>query len=530
MKFRNRFNEIFKFIALLGVILGVCFVFLYIINSPKKISSNVKYDKIKLIRNPIHKQTKNLIVEKSQMENKIHLPERIVHLDLKGAPPKVSYYSELFPLLSTLGATGLLLEYEDMFPFSGELKDISALNAYTVEDIAIINSLAKKHKLKIIPFVQIFDHLEYVLKLVEFIDYREIRNFPSTICPSHDNTKNLIMNIIEQIIILHPDVNKIHLGCDAVSNLGQCQLCTNRMISDGLTKNQLFLKHIASIIDSVKKRHPTIEILIWDDHFRTLQEENFKSNSIFKSFKPVIWWYGKNVYDELGPSLWSMYSNVFSSVWLASAYKGTTRNIKYVSDVNHYLQNLKSWISVIREYNKTIRFEGIILTGWQRFDHFSALCELLPVGLPTLAMSLRLLQGHKDPALGPPIEVAKILQCYQPYGLIGAAFGSPKCKFPGGEVLENVVHLHQLQQEFSELIEDSRAKSWLSEFNKAHVFSNPSKVKAVLFPLDKIKSDLDSIKVQISNAILQIYDQYTLDEWLQTYLLPFEKEVSVLSD
>ena len=108
-------------------------------------------------------------------------------------------------------------------------------------------------------------------------------------------------------------------------SLGQCQLCTNRMISDGLTKNQLFLKHIASIIDSVKKRHPTIEILIWDDHFRTLQEENFKSNSIFKSFKPVIWWYGKNVYDELGPSLWSMYSNVFSSVWLASAYKGTTR-------------------------------------------------------------------------------------------------------------------------------------------------------------------------------------------------------------
>lgn len=48
-----------------------------------------------------------------------YIPEkRLVHLDLKGAPPLLSYYQRFFPFIRNLGATGILI---------GEIWNISFL-------------------------------------------------------------------------------------------------------------------------------------------------------------------------------------------------------------------------------------------------------------------------------------------------------------------------------------------------------------------------------------------------------------------
>jgi hypothetical protein len=51
-----------------------------------------------------------------QSDPRQKLRRKIVHLDLKGMPPRVSYLAKLFPLFKQMGVTGILLEYEDMFP------------------------------------------------------------------------------------------------------------------------------------------------------------------------------------------------------------------------------------------------------------------------------------------------------------------------------------------------------------------------------------------------------------------------------
>lgn len=62
---------------------------------------------------------------------------RVVHLDLKGGAPKLDYIRRLLPILSTEGCDALLIEYEDMFPYTGILANISARNAYTRQEVRL---------------------------------------------------------------------------------------------------------------------------------------------------------------------------------------------------------------------------------------------------------------------------------------------------------------------------------------------------------------------------------------------------------
>lgn len=74
---------------------------------------------------------KKAAVERLQVDETL----RVVHLDLKGAPPKMHVLKALFPLVAAAGASALLLEYEDMFPFEGMLRNASAKNAYSKEEV-----------------------------------------------------------------------------------------------------------------------------------------------------------------------------------------------------------------------------------------------------------------------------------------------------------------------------------------------------------------------------------------------------------
>lgn len=172
-----------------------------------------------------------------------------MHFDLKGAPPKVSYLKQIFPVIKEAGANAIVLEYEDMFPFSGPLSPVPAKNAYTKEDVQTILNLAKSHNFEIIPLVQTFGHLEFVLKLKEFRELREVDDFPQAICPSRNESFSLVENIIDQVMALHPNTRWLHIGCDEVYHLGYCSKCMR------LDRDNLFLSHVARVARYVREKH-----------------------------------------------------------------------------------------------------------------------------------------------------------------------------------------------------------------------------------------------------------------------------------
>lgn len=71
------------------------------------------------------------IMQPSPTSNrKLALNYVVVHLDLKGAPPKLEYLKSLLPIMSKLGVNALLIEYEDMFPYNRSLIGLRASNCY----------------------------------------------------------------------------------------------------------------------------------------------------------------------------------------------------------------------------------------------------------------------------------------------------------------------------------------------------------------------------------------------------------------
>ncbi|PSN36468.1 hypothetical protein C0J52_20603 [Blattella germanica] len=380
---------------------------------------------------------------------------RMVHLDLKGAPPRVSYYEDFFPLIRNLGATGILIEYEDMFPFTGpELQDLPAYNAYSASDIKQILHLAAVNDLMVIPLIQTFGHLEFVLKLQKFIELREVEKYPQVICPTHNSTFDLLTAMIDQVIALHPGIKYLHIGCDEVYYLGECVRCGLTMVDHQWSKKQLFLHHHRDVIP-----------LTWDDEFRELTSQELVQWGIPKLIEPVIW--------------------------------------KYTPDVanSYHLENHQSWMNIISSYSDQLKFKGIFITGWQRYDHFAVLCELLPIGIPSLAVGLAYVQSENRGSSSIPRKVLDILKCDGTLPLSPGS-GRTRCNFPGSEILEGVERLYMLQM------------------NVEHATAE----------LDRCKMELAYIEQDIRAAMSDVYDRYTITEWVSTFLQPLNNQLQSLWD
>lgn len=490
-----------------------------------QIAGNAKFAKSKTYRN-------GMFDNPDTLPNPLFKGHKIVHLDLKGAPPKIGYYKYLLPLIKSLGATGILIEYEDMFPFEGKIKDISAGNAYTKDDINIIQSLAEKSNLIVIPLIQTFGHLEFILKLDKYKDYREVPRYPQVVCPTYNNTISLIYEIIDQVVAAHPTSKYLHIGADEVYQIGDCSRCINAMVKKHWTKKQLFLDHVSKVANYIKENYPYLSVLMWDDEFREISPQEIIDKELHVMVEPVIWKYTTDPGSTLTDQLWESYSAIWKNVWVATAFKGATAPDRIVTDISYHLENHQRWLEIIMKYSNQITFKGVILTGWQRYDHFSVLCELLSTALPSLAVNLAALQVSN--LNGFPVEIpnqiAEVLQCEN---IISLSIPEPqyewsKCGFHGAAVYTVILRLHSLMQEINKMEQDNIFKGWLKPYNLKYSFSSPSHIERIIEELNRHKSEIMYIEKEMYFAMEDIYDNYTVQEWLETYVTPLREKIMQL--
>ncbi|XP_030389900.1 hexosaminidase D isoform X3 [Gopherus evgoodei] len=243
----------------------------------------------------------------------------LVHLDLKGAPPKVSYLAEIFPLFHTLGANGLLIEYEDMFPYEGELKPLRAEHAYSASEIKEILNLAELHELEVIPLVQTFGHMEFVLKHQEFSHLREVEMFPNALNPHKEESLMLVSAMIDQVVALHDGLRWFHIGSDEVYYLGEGEESKQWLQKEENSIEKLCLSHMKAVASCMVSSYPEVKPIVWDDMLRGVSEETLTESGVAQLMEPMIWDYAADLdEDDKGGYSEKVKENVEKQLGLAS--------------------------------------------------------------------------------------------------------------------------------------------------------------------------------------------------------------------
>lgn len=311
-----------------------------------------------------------------------------------------------------------------------------------------------------------------------------------------------------------------HIGADEAFQVGLCERCSKAILEkhSGL-RDRLMLEHIKAIAQYVKETYGR-RVLAWHDMLNNVQLNVLNHSQIAQYVEPVVWAYAERVPEYVRPDVWNKFSQVFPYIWSASAFKGADGPDRFHSNLLHYMRNHLTWGQAMTdEHVKFKEFRGIILTGWQRFDHFAILCELLPVGIPSLALNLQIVQyGGQFPKQAVQ-DTTKILGCtaninYNSPGI--AAFG---CQFEGYEIYKQIQLLKQIDDNVrANVLDDNALKGWLHPFNIRHNYSSAWYLDQLQ---QKIASGLASyrnIEGRLKQELKKVFFEDAVDEFLMEHL------------
>ncbi|KAK4874582.1 hypothetical protein RN001_013942 [Aquatica leii] len=467
--------------------------------------------------------------------------QRLIHLDLKGAPPKLSFFEKFFPFIKDIGATGVLIEWEDTFPYTRDLIQIGGLSnsaeasgaPYTIEEAKQLLELATDSGLTIIPLIQTFGHLEYVLKHDQWRNLREVEAYPSSICPSNSETMPLVRSMIKQIVAFHPNLQYIHIGADEVWHLGLCASCSKRLLTAKHGKATIYLDHVTEVAQYIKENFPHLKIIIWDDMLRNVDVQVLQEYYIGTLVEPMVWYYNNQETFNLGAALWDKYGAVFSNIWAASSFKGATSSCQILPINKHHVSNHDAWLSELALHaGKIINFRGIVLTGWSRFDHYATLCELLPCSIPTLCLCLKTwLSGSSSTETYN--SVSKMLGLtenpIQPDVVHRPVVNiSSPLNFPGWQILVGFEWFFNVRLKYRNIIDSDQMNTWFNQWQVLNNYTNPMQIETILPVIADVHMEILSLENYLKNHLQAYFYPHTIEELIGTLILPIKQHLRQL--
>ncbi|KAL6743842.1 hypothetical protein Aduo_016835 [Ancylostoma duodenale] len=365
--------------------------------------------------------------------------------------------------------------------------------------------------------------MEWILKYEKFRKFRENDDYPQVICIGDDKAVDIVREAIRQVVRIHRPygIKHFHIGADEAFEYGTCAASKKKEEELG-SLDEVAVHHMTKIASYIKEVTKGATVLAWHDMLFNLVSSDVKKRNLLALVEPVVWDYSEQLLAADNFLLSSMADN-FGKVWASSAFKGADFPSAKFLRYQHYQKNNIEWIlrqRLLRMEQEGINIEGIIITGWSRYDHMAGLCEIWPVAEPSMVLNTQIaligahkaLEGLSKEEISAKAErrVFKALECTPSY-----AFDMSDCKFPGGEVSKQFQTRFKSQSEsFEYLLEkDHNIMGWLSPYNIRHNISQNWYLKKIRDSLSSF-DDIPNTAQLIETEMRKLFYVNTVEEFL----------------
>jgi hypothetical protein len=182
------------------------------------------------------------------IEDEPDLALRGMIIDLRFQTYTMDYLIEAIKRMAHYKLNAVLMEYSNKFPYSGPFETIRDGTAFSEAEVRRFVQCCHDRCVEIIPLVQSFGHMEYLLNTEEYRYLREDPAFASQICPSRPESIAVTRGLLEQIKAMHPASHRVCLGCDETFHLGKCPRCSEA--AERLGKGGLYVDYVNRLADT----------------------------------------------------------------------------------------------------------------------------------------------------------------------------------------------------------------------------------------------------------------------------------------
>lgn len=286
----------------------------------------------------------------------------------RGKVPTLKQLKNLVDLMASFKLNQLQLYIEHTYLFTGQSESWTNTDPLTAEEIMSLDDYCKDKYIELVPSIATFGHLYEVLQTQTYNHLSEIgpldgfsfedRMDHHTLDVSQGQSLDLVRAMIDDFIPLVAS-HKFNICADETFDLGEGK---NKALAQEIGKSKMYVDFLNEIISHVKSHGK--EVMFWGDIILK-HPEHIKD--LPKDLICLNWWYWLNYPEE---KVKAIHDNGFRQYMCpgVNGWNTLMNNHKMAYDN----------ISMMAQYGRKYRVEGILNTDWGDYGHWNALSNSIP--------------------------------------------------------------------------------------------------------------------------------------------------------